>query len=278
MATIAVLGMGLLGSGFALRALEQGHAVRVWNRTASKCAPIGAAGAHVATDPADAVRGAERVHLVLAEDTAVDAVLDAAGPALTAPVFDHSTNLPASVKERVARLAAAGITYLHAPVFMGPQNSRRGNGLMLISGDPAKIAAHRAALEQMTGKLWDLGEEPDRAAVTKIVGNGMLMVLTAGMGDLFRVGEAAGMSSDDVIALFETFAPTPAGMGKRVLTAGEGPVGFELSMARKDVRLMIETAGAGALHVLPAIASAMDRSLAAGHASDDFAIFARPRG
>jgi 3-hydroxyisobutyrate dehydrogenase len=47
-------------------------------------------------------------------------------------------------------------------------------------------------------------------------------------------------------------------------------------MARKDVRLMLETAGGpGRLVVLPAVAAAMDQALAKGHGKDDYAIFAR---
>ena len=50
-------------------------------------------------------------------------------------------------------------------------------------------------------------------------------------------------------------------------------------MARKDVRLMMESAGgADGLVVLPAVAGAMDRALAEGHAARDFSIYAWPRG
>src|SRR6478735_7608173 len=95
--TIAVLGMGLLGKGFAENLLAKGHAVRVWNRTQSRAQPLADKGATVCATPDEAVRGASRVHLVLAEDAAVDAVIEALRPALTknAYVVDHSTNLPA---------------------------------------------------------------------------------------------------------------------------------------------------------------------------------------
>ena len=60
--------------------------------------------------------------------------------------------------------------------------------------------------------------------------------------------------------------------------AGDLPVSFELAMARKDMRLALDTAGAAApLIVLPALAAAMDRALAAGHAQDDVSVFTRNR-
>ena len=277
MATLAVLGMGLLGAGFAQNLLEKGHTVRVWNRTASKCEPLRALGAEVAASPADAVRGAERVHLVLAEDFAVDAVIDALGDALGAdvPVIDHSTNLPEKVAARFPRLRGLGIRYLHAPVFMAPANAREATGLMLIAGPEAEITALTPALNTMTGKVWNSGEAPERAASLKIVGNGMLVGMSGVMGDLFRVGAGGGLSEADVLGLFEVFVPTFGRIGKRVLAAADADASFELSMARKDTRLMIDTATPG-LTVLPAIAARMDEMIADGQGAKDYAIFAAP--
>ena len=278
MATVAVLGIGLLGRGFAENLLEKGHQVRVWNRTASKCAAVIEQGAYGASSPADAVAGADRVHLVLAEDTVVDAVMAQFQPSLgsNVPVIDHSTNLPAGVLARAQRCAEAGVRYLHAPVFMGPTSSREATGLMLVSGDRGLIGEVMADLQTMTGRVVDLGDAPDAAAKVKLTGNGMLVMLTATMGDLFAMGRHAGLEPEHVLSLFESFSPTPAGMGRRLLAAEGGPVGFELTMARKDVSLMIEMAGGrDNLTLLPTVLDAIDASIAEGHGAKDFAIFAR---
>ena len=52
---------------------------------------------------------------------------------------------------------------------------------------------------------------------------------------------------------------------------------FELTMARKDMRLMLEAAGAQALVALPSIASRMDEKIADGHGKDDLGAIAAPR-
>jgi 3-hydroxyisobutyrate dehydrogenase len=51
---------------------------------------------------------------------------------------------------------------------------------------------------------------------------------------------------------------------------------FELSMARKDARLMLELAQSGnvKLGVLPSIASWMDELIARGHDKDDLGVLA----
>lgn len=102
MATIAYLGTGLLGSGFIEAALGRGDSVTVWNRTPAKAAALVAFGATVASTPADAVRGAERVHLVLKDDAVVEEVIAALRPGLSADaiIVDHTTTQPVLTAER----------------------------------------------------------------------------------------------------------------------------------------------------------------------------------
>ena len=272
MATVAVLGIGLLGEGFALKLIEGGHTVRVWNRTASKCASIAAAGGRVCSSPADAVPGADRIHLVLSEDPVVDAVIASLRPALAdAPIIDHSTNLPSKVGARVAQLASQGIRYVHAPVFMGPQHARTATGMMLLCGDNEDL---RPVLEAMTGSLIHVGDDVTSAATIKIAGNGLLMQLMAGVSDLFRIADAGNVPRPALIEFLKGFNPGAAAMGKRILESKPGQVSFALDMARKDIRLMIETAGDG-LITLPAIAEAMDSAIAAGAGAEDYTAFVR---
>jgi len=279
MTTIALLGTGLLGAGMVENLLTKGHQVRVWNRSPAKLAPLCARGAIAGSDPADTVRGAERVHLVLSEDLAVDAVIAALRPGLAAaaPILDHSTNLPAKVVARYAALRRDGVHYLHAPVFMSPQNAREASGLMLLAGPTAEAEALQPALQPMTGKLWHTGERPDLAAVYKLAGNSLFFALAAAMGDVLAIGNGCDVPPEQMLALFDVFKPGGAlpFLGQRVAKAGAGPASFELAMARKDARLMLEAAPQGTTLLLPAIAAAMDRALARGDGAADYAVFTR---
>src|SRR5262245_13876422 len=102
MTTTALLGTGLLGSAMVENLLAKGQTVRIWNRSRAKLDPLVQKGAYAAADPADAVRSAPRVHLVLTDDAAVDGVIAQlrTGLGKDVPVIDHSTNLPAKVKTR----------------------------------------------------------------------------------------------------------------------------------------------------------------------------------
>jgi hypothetical protein len=94
--TVAVLGTGLMGRSFALHLLASGQQVHVWNRRADKAKALEASGAVAFGTAAEAVAGVERIHLSLADDGAVDAVLESIAAAVpqNAPIIDHSTTGP----------------------------------------------------------------------------------------------------------------------------------------------------------------------------------------
>ena len=277
--TIAFFGMGLLGANFVRAMRRRGETVRVWNRSPDKARALEAEGAKAFDDPAEAARGASRVHLTLSDDAAVDDVLERARAGFGAGVIvvDHTTTSPTGTAARAARWAERGVRFLHAPVFMGPPNALEGTGVMLASGDAALYEELELELAKMTGKLVWLGPAPERAAVFKLMGNSFLMALTSGIGDMLALGKSGGVAPADVVGLFEFFNPGAAVpmRAKRVLEASEAS--WELAMARKDARLMMdEAARAGvSLTIVPAVAALMDAFIARGHGKDDWTVIAK---
>ncbi len=135
MANITFLGTGLMGAALAEAAAKRGDRVTAWNRSATKAKALEPFGVRAVETVAAAVTGAERVHVILADDAAVDSVLDAAGDGLRgAIVVDHSTTSPAGTAERAKRLDARGVAFLHAPVFMTPKMCREATGMMFVAG------------------------------------------------------------------------------------------------------------------------------------------------
>src|SRR4051812_9216383 len=186
MSTIALLGTGLLGSAFAEAAAQRGDNVTAWNRTAQKVQALAQFGVKPAATPADAVRGASRVHLVLKDDAVVDEVIAAARAGLSpdAVIVDHSTTLPALTAARAKRLAQEGVKYLHCPVFMGPAAARTAKGSMLAAGPQALFDRVKGELAAMTTKVEYLGERADLAAVHKLLGNATIIGLVGVLSDV----------------------------------------------------------------------------------------------
>jgi 3-hydroxyisobutyrate dehydrogenase-like beta-hydroxyacid dehydrogenase len=279
MSHIAFLGTGLLGSAFVEAAAKRGGAdITVWNRTADKALALEGFGVRVAATPADAVRDAPRVHLVLKDDAVVEEVIAALRPGLgsDAIIVDHTTTQPALTAERSRRLNAEGVRYLHCPVFIGPAAARIGQGTILASGPQALFDAVKDALARMAAKVEYFGERPDLAAVYKLCGNAFIIGINALVADVFAIATGSHVEPAGALKVLGLFNPSAviAGRGKNMI-AGDYSPSFELAMARKDVRLMIETAGGQPLAALPAIAARMDELIAEGHGAEDLAVMGK---
>lgn len=283
--SVAFLGTGLMGTGFVARQVALGERVIAWNRNPARARPLASSGCQVVESAVDAVRGVDRVHLSLADDASVDAVLEPLAGVLPrgAWLIDHTTTATTPTAARAARWRDRGVRFVHAPVFMGPANCHEGTGVMLLSGDRADCEAITPVLQRMTGKVVWLGEEPERAASFKLFGNLVLVGLGGVIGDVARLAYAVGIPPVEAMGLFASFNPG-AMLPARAAKIASGPwdqVTFEVAMARKDVRLMIEEAQRHGveLAVMPAVAALQDAAIARGEGTwDTTAAFRWPLG
>jgi 3-hydroxyisobutyrate dehydrogenase len=279
--TKAFLGMGLLGSNFVKAMLKKGDTIQVWNRTQSKAKALEKFGAKAFENVEQAVQGADVIHLTLKDDATVDEVLLKAAEGLKpgATIIDHTTTSVEGAKQRTANWKDKGFTYLHAPVFMGPQNAFESTGFILVSGDQSTIKKHESLLTPMTGKLMNFGEEEGRAAGIKLSGNLFLLSLTAGLADALALAKVHGIPSSDLHQLFNNWNPgamVPARL-KRITDAKFNEPSWELNMARKDAGLMISAADHSGVNlmIVPAIAAVMDEWIAKGYGNNDWGVIAK---
>ena len=72
----------------------------------------------------------------------------------------------------------------------------------------------------------------------------MLFVIAAGVADVFAMAKGLGIAPADALAVFSKFQPGGVikSRGEK-MARGDFSASFELTMARKDIRLMIEAAG-----------------------------------
>ena len=273
--------MGLLGSNFVKALIGKGEQVQVWNRTAARATALEAEGAKAFADVADAVKGMSIIHITLKDDASVDEVLAAAEPGLSkgATIVDHTTTSVAGAIQRTNHWKAKGITYLHAPVFMGPANALDSTGFMLVSGDQSLIAKLERYLAPMTGKLLNFGEETGKATGMKLVGNSFLVTMTAGLADTLTLAKSLEIPIADVTTLFNSWNPgamLPARL-KRMTSGNYDQPSWELNMARKDTGLFLEAGeeAGRSFAVIPAIAAEMDKWIERGHGQQDWVVIGK---
>ncbi|MDQ6824993.1 MAG: NAD(P)-dependent oxidoreductase [Candidatus Eremiobacteraeota bacterium] len=266
MATIGFLGIGKMGFEMAKRLRDAGQEMRVWNRTHDKAVAWAQEGGTACETPKLAATGVAELHIMLADDTAVEAALFGEQGALQALqsgglVVDHSTVSVAGSKERSARITKGGWRFLQAPVLAGPAAVREGQGLMLAGGGEDVYHADERVLHQIITRHWWVGEAAETAAAFKLMANEMLVCIVEGLAEYFAIGKANGIEPKHALKLFDLF--DPAGTIKlRAPRMAEGDYTptFALAMAHKDVRLMVEAASDPAtVPVLKTISEKMSR-------------------
>lgn len=277
----AFLGMGLLGSNFVRAMLQKGETLQVWNRTAAKANALEQYGAKAFENANEAVQGADVIHVTLKDDAAVDEVLETVSKGFkdNAVIIDHTTTSAKGAIERTAAWKSKGFIYVHAPVFMGPQNALESTGFMLVSGDQSVIGNLEPELSEMTGKLINFGTEEGKAAGIKLTGNLFLLSLTAGLSDALALAKAHGIKADEIGNLFNSWNPgamVPARL-KKIAEGKFNEPSWELNMARKDAGLMINAAKEAGINltVIPPIAAVMDEWIAKGYGNDDWSVIAK---
>jgi 3-hydroxyisobutyrate dehydrogenase-like beta-hydroxyacid dehydrogenase len=146
---------------------------------------------------------------------------------------------------------------------------------MLVSGPQSVFDGVRDGLSKMTGRLEYLGERLDHAAAVKLLGNAYIIGLAGLVADVLTLAKGAGLTPEEAIGVTDLVNPAAIVQGRgRSMAEGSFAPSFELTMARKDLRLMLETAGALPLGVLPGLAARMDSLIEAGYGGEDVGVLA----
>ena len=247
MSKIAFLGLGQMGSPMAVRLLEAGHHVTVWNRTPERAAPLRQRGAVVASSPAEAAGGVEFAITMLATPEALEAVLFADGglAAALGPgqiLIDMSTVGPEAVRSVGARLPE-GVSLVDAPVRGSVPEATEGRLHIFVGATDEDFARARPILESL-GEIRRTGG-PGSGAAMKLVVNLTLGAAIVALGEALALGESLGLEPS---ALLDVLADSPIGPAVRAkranVEAGRYPPNFKLGLAAKDLRLVMDTADA----------------------------------
>jgi 3-hydroxyisobutyrate dehydrogenase-like beta-hydroxyacid dehydrogenase len=282
---IGFIGLGSMGAGMAANLIKGGHEVVVWNRSADAAKPLAGQGAKVAATPAEAAKGAEVVHNMLANDAAVRDVILGGGGVLEALArgavhVNHATISVALAQELADSHDARGVGFVSAPVFGRPAVAAAGELNMVASGKPEAIAKVQPLLELLAAKVWPMGDDPIRAAVVKIGGNFLIGAAIESMAEASALTRSYGVEAKDFLDVMQGTlfsAPVYKIYGGMIAENRYEPVGFKLSLGFKDVGLA--RAAAEARRVPMPVASvlhdALLESLGRGDGDIDWAGLAR---
>lgn len=243
MSTVAVLGLGGMGSRIARRLLDAGHEVVAWNRSPEKAKPLTELGAVAAESPADATRRAEAVIVMVANPDALRAVTE--GPEGIAAAAEGTTVIQMSTvsPSAVAWLDSMAPELLDAPA-LGSLTEVESGTLKIFAGGPDELVERWTPLLSALGSVIRVG--PVGAGTSaKLVANSTLLGVLAVLGEALALAKGLGLSQE---VAFEVLAATPvaaqAERRREAVESGEFPLRFSLSLALKDAELIREAAEA----------------------------------
>ena len=244
-ASVAVVGLGSMGTGIAGRLLGAGHHVIVWNRAAAKMKPLVGFGATAASSPADAARSAEVVLTMVSDPRALRDVTEGpsgvvAGAAGSTTVVQMSTVGPRALS-RLASVLPPGAGLLDAPVLGSVSEAESGSLTIFVGGPPELVERWMPLLSTLGSAIvvGDLGA----GTAAKLVANAVLFGVLALLGEALALGTRLGLPMD---LAFDVLDVTPlAAQAKRrrdAIETGEYPARFSLRLARKDAELILDAA------------------------------------
>lgn len=262
--TLGFIGVGQMGRPMARNLLAAGYALRVYDLSAERIAPLEAEGAHRATSIADTVTGADVVILSLPGPPQVEAVmlsddgvLARAAPGTT--VIDTTTSSVAMVQRCVEAGKDRGIHVLESPVTNAIDMAIAGRLTLFVGGDAEAFARVRPILDVVSERIHYVGA-PGNAATAKLLSNALWFVHAAAIGEALMLGAKAGIPLQTVQDVITTSCANSwvAGHDIPSIFAGHYDPSFTLDLCCKDLRLVQEIAATQG-HELPMVTRAQER-------------------
>jgi 2-hydroxy-3-oxopropionate reductase len=282
MATLAFIGLGIMGAPMAANLIKAGHTLFLHSRSGVPEA-LTAAGGTACASPADAAREADVIFLMVPDTPHVEAVLfgeNGVAGALGAGkiVVDMSSISPIATRQFAARINETGCDYLDAPVSGGEVGAKAASLTIMVGGPQTAFDTIRPLFELMGKNITLVGANGD-GQTTKVANQIIVALNIQAVAEALLFASSAGADPAKVReALMGGFAASRVleVHGERMIKRTFNP-GFRIELHRKDLGLA--TDGAKALNVaLPntsAVQQLMNAAVSLGLGDQDHSALCR---
>jgi len=271
---IGLIGLGLMGRPMGMNLLKAGHALTVWNRTASRADELVAAGAKLANSPREAAAASDFLLTMVSDPPALEEVLWGPSGAMQALrrgaiYVDSSTISPALARKIAAACAERGAHFLDAPVTGGDWGAKKGELLFMVGGDAATLKDAEPILSLMGKKIFRLG--PHGAGQTiKLAMNLILALQVEALAEALALVTRAGLQGEKLVEVLQSSMARSGVLDVKApnLLKGEYVPSFPLRLMHKDLGLALDLANQLGV-ALPATAAARETYSAVKGASKE---------
>lgn len=276
MATIAVLGLGAMGSRMAKRLVDAGHDVVVWNRSAGAAQTLVASGARAALSPRDAALNADAVITMLRDDEASRIVWSDPDTGILSGLrqgtvaIESSTLTPMRAREWATDVRSAGGLPVEAPVSGSRPQAESGQLLYFMGGDSADVDQAGIILAPLGAAFQHVGPV-GHAAIVKLVTNTLLALQVGAFSELLPMIERQGLDIDTALkalSMTSSWAPV-AGYLTMLMRSNNHAPQFPIDLIKKDLDYVGTLGGGDLLPLSDALKVRFEAAIAAGYGGDN---------
>lgn len=276
--SVGVIGLGAMGMGVAQSLVRRGFDVHVCDIRPEAVQKIVDAGGHGHASPADLASHVEAVLILVVNALQTEAVLfgDKSAAAHLAPgsvVIASATVSPEFAESLGARLNAAGLRFIDAPVSGGAAKAATGEMSVMASGPADAFDDCEALFKAIAAKLYRLGDKAGQGSTVKMINQLLAGVHIAAAAEAMALGIKAGADPEK---LYEVICNSAGGswmFQNRVahILAGDYTPLSAVNIFVKDLGIVLDYAKKS-VFPLPLSATAHQmfmQASAAGHGGED---------
>ena len=253
-ATVAFLGLGVMGYPMAGHLARAGHRVTVYNRTVSKsdawCQEFAdsAVAPNRANTPRLAAHGADFVFCCVGNDDDLRSITLGpdgafAGMRAGAVFVDHTTASARVARELAAAAQHMGLQFVDAPVSGGQAGAQNGLLTVMCGGDGAAFDAAAPVAMAFSRAVTRMGDS-GAGQLAKMVNQICIAGLVQGLSEAVAFGQQAGLDMNLVLDVIGKGAAQSWQLDNRgkTMVADQFEVGFAVDWMRKALGLVLEEA------------------------------------
>ena len=219
--TVSVIGLGVMGSALAKALLANHHRVTVWNRTASKGAPLEQAGAKVAGSVAEAAEASDVVIVSVLDYGVSNALLqaqDVSAKLKGKVLVQLVTGIPREAREGEAWAKQNGTAYLDGAIMGYPKDIGTPECTILYAGSESVFKANEPLLGTLGGNALFVGENVGNASTLDRSMSSFYYGAMAGFFHGAAIVQSEGFPVDDYVS---TLVPLLAGVADSMQRCGD---------------------------------------------------------
>ena len=274
---VAILGIGLLGRAVAERLHESGHAVTVYNRTASKTDALRAQGITVTATADAAVASTDCTLLFLTDAAAIRSVLfSPSSPANLRgrTIIQMGTISPDESRAFQHLVSDGGGDYLEAPVLGSIAEAKAGTLIVMGGGTAGQFSRWEAMFSSLTPGTSVIGPV-GQAAALKLALNHLIAAELAAFAASLELVQRTGISVGQFMSILKTsalYAPAFEKKLPRLLARQYDRPNFPTSHLLKDVVLFAGEAQRYGLNItgVEGLRSLLEETIRRGYRDGDY--------